>query len=98
MTHLQELDVLMNALNSKYLAYKDDVRFHKGWKNEETCVEKSKQEVVAAAYKVVAELLPEPASNARDLGELRIYAPVGLDDIDALIRASDLPCDHSNSN
>ena len=35
MTHLQELDVLMELVQSKYRIFKDDVKFHANWDGEE---------------------------------------------------------------
>ena len=97
MTHFRDLDKLMSLINDKYRAYKDDVRFHANWKGEESNIEKSKSELVSALYNLTAELLPNP-SNVRDLGELRIYSPVALDDLEGFIKSANLPCDHSNSN
>ena len=94
---IKHLKALVNKLNADFRAYCDDAIHQAGWEEKEIGTASTKASFVHSIGELVAAMLPEP-NNAMPLGELRIYAPVCLDDIGALIRTSDLPCDHSNSD
>jgi hypothetical protein len=97
MNHIAQLQEKMDVLSHKFRTYKDDVRYHKGWANEEALNEKSKLDYLEALNNLVAASLPHE-SNAIAVGQLTIYSPVRLDDIGALIQSANIPANVTNSN
>jgi len=95
---IEKIDKLMLKLNAEHKAYRDDVVHHAGWKEKDAATVSTRSAFMQTLGEVVAAMLPEPVSNAKELCELYFRKPVGIDDIDALIEATTLPCDKSNSN
>lgn len=98
MTHLQELDVLMELVQSKYRIFKDDVKFHANWDGEEACIQRSSIELMDALNMFRKSLAPIRESNAKPLCDIRLDKYCGIDDLAAIVEASSLPCDHSDAN
>lgn len=98
LNEVEKLDRLMLKLNAEHRAYRDDMIHHAGWKEKDAATVKTRAGFMQSIGEVLAAMMPEPISNAKELSDLYFRKPVGIDDIDAAIMATTLPCDKSNSN
>ncbi len=98
MEDIEKLRKLMDVANIKFRVYESDVRFHAGWEDEKNYTDKSFFEFASSVEKLASALLPTPSNNAVAVGDLHIYAPVAIEDIESLLSSANLPCDKSKQN
>jgi len=96
--YINKLKALMDKLNADFNAYREEAIISAGWENKDARVSKVRLSFVQSLGELNEAVLPEAQTNAKELCDLYFHKPVGIDDIDAAIMATTLPCDKSNSN
>jgi len=95
---IEKIKGLMDKLNANFNAYRDEVIHSAGWADKDKLTAHPRSAFIQTLGEVIAAVLPEPSNNVVAVGELRIYQPMALDDVEALLNGTTLHLDKSKQS